>query len=262
VSSGPRGKDVLVLCYHGISADWPDPLAVDAERLRSQVETLLRRDWRAAAFTDAVTAPPHPRTLAVTFDDALRSVARLALPVLRELGVPATVFVPTGFVDGGRPFAWPETEHWLATQHAGELEGMSWAELAGLREAGWEIGSHSVTHARLTALDDESLARELRESKAAIDARAGPCRAVAYPYSDFDDRVVAAAAAAGYEAGAAVLPVPRRGDRLRFPRVPVFSTETRLTHRLHVTRPMRRLQATRPWYALRRGAARVVSRET
>jgi peptidoglycan/xylan/chitin deacetylase (PgdA/CDA1 family) len=257
-----RGHDVLVLCYHGISDGWPDPLAVGPERLRSQVEVLLRRGWRAAAFTDAVTAPPHERTLAVTFDDALRSVARLALPVLRELDVPATVFVPTGFVGGGRPFAWPETERWLATEHAGELEGMSWAELAELSDAGWEIGSHSVSHAHLTALDDERLGRELRESREAIESRVGLCRSVAYPYSDFDDRVTAAAEAVGYEAGAAVLPVRDRGGRMCFPRVPVFSSESRLTHRLHLSRPVRRLQATRPWYALRRGAERVVSRAT
>jgi peptidoglycan/xylan/chitin deacetylase (PgdA/CDA1 family) len=262
VSSGRgRGQDVLVLCYHGVSATWPNRLAMDPGRLRDQVDALLRRGWRASAFTEAVTAPAHPRTLAVTFDDALLSVVRLALPVLLGLGVPATVFAPTGFVDGGGPFAWPETEHWLATEHAGELEGMSWDELAELREAGWEVGSHSVSHAHLSALDDERLVAELRESKAAIEARVGPCRAIAYPYSDVDERVAAAARAAGYEAGAAVIPGRHGGDPMRFPRVPVFSTESALAHRLHVSRPVRRLQATGPWAVVRR-AATAVSRSS
>jgi peptidoglycan/xylan/chitin deacetylase (PgdA/CDA1 family) len=252
---------VLVLCYHGISDSWPDRLAVSPERLGLQVSRLLERGWRAATFAEAVTAAPHPRTLVVTFDDALRSVSRLAAPVLRELEVPATVFVPTGFVGAGRPFAWPETEHWLATEHAHELDGMSWDELADLREAGWEVGSHSVSHAHLTELDDARLAAELRDSKAALDERVGPCRTIAYPYSDVDDRVVAAARAAGYEAGAGVLPM-RDSDVLRFPRVPMVATESGLMHRLHVTRPMRRLQGTRPWVALRQGAARWVNRET
>jgi peptidoglycan/xylan/chitin deacetylase (PgdA/CDA1 family) len=249
---------VLVLCYHGISATWPDPLAVAPDRLRSQLARLLRRDWRATTFSEAV-ARPGGRTLAVTFDDGLRSVFRHALPVLRELGIPATVFTPTGFVERGAPFAWPEIEHWLGGEHEHELEGMSWEELAELREAGWEVGSHSVSHARLTGLDDEALAAELRGSREAIEARLGPCRSVAYPYSDVDDRVADAARAAGYEAGAAVLPARARDDPLRVPRVPVLAGEGALAHRLHLSRPARRLQATRPWPALQR-AARAVSR--
>ena len=248
-----RGRDVLVLCYHGVSGGWPDPTAVGPDRLRRDVEGLLERGWRPAAFSDAVTKPPHPRTFAVTFDDALSSVARLGSPVLRDLAVPATVFAPTGFVGAGRPFAWPETEHWLGGEHAGELEGMTWDELAGLREAGWEVGSHSVSHVRLAGLDDERLNEELHGSRAAVADRLGECRSIAYPYSDVDARVARAARAAGYEAGAAVLPAGRHGDPLRFPRVPIVATEGRLAHRLHVSRPVRRLQATRPWRALRGG---------
>lgn len=256
-----RGRgDVLVLCYHGVSDTWPSPLAIPPERLRWQVGRLLRKGWRAATFAGAVTAPPHPRTLAVTFDDAFCSVVRLGLPVLRELGVPATAFVPTGFVGGGRPFTWPETEHWVGTPHEGEVEGMSWDDLAKLRDAGWEVGSHSVSHAHLTALGDEALAGELSGSRRAIEERLGTCRSVAYPYADVDDRVVAAARAAGYEAGAVVLPLRRSRDRLRVPRVPMPPTETAIGHRLHVSRAMRRLQETRPWPAVQR-AKRAVTRE-
>ena len=246
-----------MLCYHGISDSWPDPLAVGPALLHDQVGALLARGWRASTFFEAVTAPPHARTLAVTFDDGLSSVVRLALPALRELGVPATVFVPTGFVGSGRPFAWPETEHWLATEHAGELDGMSWDDLGLLHDEGWEIGSHSHSHARLTRLDDDRLAAELGESRRAVEAHVGPCRSIAYPYSDVDDRVVAAARDVGYEAGAAVLPIGHGDARMRFPRVPVVASEGPLTERLHVSRPVRRLQATRPWGALRRAACAV-----
>lgn len=249
-----------MLCYHGVSDAWPDPLAIGPARLRAQVARLLRRGWRPATLAEAVTAPPWRRTLAVTFDDGLRSVIRLGLPVLRELGVPATVFTPTAFVEGGRPFAWPGTDHWLGTEHERELEGMSWDELARLRDAGWEIGSHSASHARLTQLGDAALTAELGESKRAVEERLGGCRSIAYPFSDVDDRVVAAARSAGYEAGAAVLPVRHGDDPLRFPRVPVLATETALAHRLHVSRVVRRLQATRGWPAVR-SAARVVKRE-
>lgn len=258
-----RGRrDVLVLCYHGISDAWPDRSAVGAGRLEAQLERALRRGWRPAPFTEAVLAPPARRTLAVTFDDALRSVFRLARPVLDRLGVPGTVFVPTGFVEGGRPFAWPGVDRWLGTAHEGELAGMSWAELAELRDAGWEIGSHSASHPRLTTLSDSALDAELRESREALEERLGAgCRSIAYPYSDVDGRVAGAARAAGYEAGAVVLPFRHGGDPMRHPRVPVVATETPLRHALHVTRASRRLQSTRPWPAVR-WAGRRIARES
>jgi peptidoglycan/xylan/chitin deacetylase (PgdA/CDA1 family) len=253
-------QDVLVLCYHGISDSWPDVVAVGPQRLRDQLARLLRRGWQPATFTEAVLAPPAARTLAVTFDDGLRSVHALALPVLRDLGVVATAFVPAGLVDRGRPFAWAGTERWLGTPHEHELEGMSWHQLGELQAAGWEVGSHSSTHPRLTELDDERLARELRESKAEIERRLdAPCRSIAYPYSDVDDRVAAAARAAGYDAGAVVLPGHPAGDPLRFARVPIVATETQVGHRLHLTRVVRRLQATRGWPRVRR-AAGIVTR--
>ena len=248
--NGAPSGDVLALCYHGVSPSWPEPTAVTPATLHDQVARLLARGWKPATFTEAVTAQAPGRTLAVTFDDALSSVIRQGWGVLQELGVPATVFAPTAFVESGKPFAWPGLDRWLGTEHEGELEGMTWDELAQLRDAGWEIGSHSASHPRLTELDDAALEAELRGSKRTIEARLGASRSLAYPYSDVDDRVAAMARTAGYEAGAAVLPVRHRGDPMRFPRVPMLATESRLQQRLHVSRPMRRLQATRPWPAV------------
>ena len=54
--------------------------------------------------------------LAVTFDDAYRSVGELAVPVLAELGVPATVFAPTAFVGDPEPRGWEGTDEWASTR--------------------------------------------------------------------------------------------------------------------------------------------------
>lgn len=256
MAAARRRGDVLVLCYHGISDTWPEVVAVGPDRLRAQVARLLERGWRPATFTDAVLDPPGPRTLAVTFDDALRSVHRLALPVLSELGAPATVFAPTAFVESGEPFAWPRIDRWLGTEHEHELAGMSWDALRELRDAGWEVGSHSATHPRLAELDDGRLAAELGDSKGLLEKRLGrPCRSIAYPYADADERVARAARGAGYETGASVLPLHPGGDPLRFPRVPMLAAESAAMHRLHTTRAMRLLQTTRPWLRMRESLA-------
>ena len=164
----------------------------------------------------------------MTFDDAYRSVLDLAYPILSSLGLPATVFVVTDFADERRPLEWPGIDHWRGGPHEPELRGLNWKELAELADSGWEIGSHTRTHPRLTRLSDEALARELEESRARCEqVLQRPCRSLAYPYGDFDGRVVAAAAKAGYTAAAIeglVRPRP-----LAWPRVGVYR-ENSMTH--------------------------------
>ena len=138
--------ETLVLCYHAISETWPPQLAVRPDRFERQLEHVLERGYVATTFTEAVAAPPAPRTVAITFDDAYRSVYELGLPILERLGLRATVFAPTEQIGGDQPMAWPGIDEWLDTEHRGELFGASWEQLAELAEAGWEIGSHTCTH--------------------------------------------------------------------------------------------------------------------
>src|SRR3954453_13690337 len=84
---GSRMPDVLVLCYHALSPDWPAALSTTPERFREQVELLLRRGYHGATFEQAVTGGAR-RSFAVTFDDAYRSVCALARPIMEELDVP------------------------------------------------------------------------------------------------------------------------------------------------------------------------------
>jgi peptidoglycan/xylan/chitin deacetylase (PgdA/CDA1 family) len=242
-------SDALVLCYHALSERWPAALAVTPARFESQLEGLLRRGYRGATFHDAVRSPPSGRTLAVTFDDAYRSVIELALPIMSRLGVPGTVFVPTAFAGADAPMAWPGVDRWLATEHEAELVPMSWQELGALAAAGWEIGSHTRTHPRLTELDDVALAAELRGSRRDLESRLGlPCRSLAYPYGDEDARVVRAAGQAGYEAaGALPFPLPHAPSPLRWPRVGIDRVDRGWRFRRKVSPLVRRLRTTRPW---------------
>ena len=229
--------DVLVLCYHAVDDQWP--MAVPAAALEAQITHLLERGYRPASFTEAVLDPPAPRTLAVTFDDGLRSVREHALPLLSRLGVAATAFVPTAFP--GRPRAeWPGLERWLASEHEHGLAPMSWEQVSELADAGWEIGSHTRTHPRLTRLGDAELAEELHRSRSECEERLGQvCRSLAYPYGDVDGRVVAAAGAAGYEAGAGLPVRLRRATALNWPRVGVYANDPLPRFRAK-TAPLRR----------------------
>jgi peptidoglycan/xylan/chitin deacetylase (PgdA/CDA1 family) len=218
-------SDVLVLCYHAVSDDWRPALAVPPARFEQQLTMLVERGYTGATFTQAVTAPPAARTLAVTFDDGFRSVLDRARPILDELGLPGTVFVPTDFPDRAR-LRWDGIEHWLDGPHEHELRPLSWGELGELAEAGWEVGSHTRTHPRLTQLADTKLRDELLGSRLECQRRLGrPCRAVAYPYGDVDRRVVAAAAAAGYETGAGLPVRLHRRRPIEWPRIGIFAND-------------------------------------
>jgi peptidoglycan/xylan/chitin deacetylase (PgdA/CDA1 family) len=235
--------DVLVLCYHAVSERWPADLAVRPEQLREQLELLVRRGYRGTTFHDAVTSPHGSKKLAVTFDDAYCSVLELAYPILSSLGLQATVFVVTDFAENGEPLAWPGIDHWLDGAHERELSGLSWSQLKTLADAGWEIGSHTRTHPRLTRLDDDALMRELRESRAACErALERPCRSVAYPYGDVDHRVAAAAGAAGYVTGG-MLPARLDGaTSLTWPRLGIYRADSMRRFRMKISPAMRRVR--------------------
>ncbi len=235
--------DALVLCYHALSEDWPAPLSTTAKRFEAQLRLLVRRGYEGVTFSDLVAGGSGKR-VAVTFDDAYRSVGTLAKPLLDRVGFPATVFAPTDYPGRGAPMAWPGIDHWLGGPHEHELVPHSWEELRALAASGWEVGSHTCSHARLTSLDDEALERELHESRERCSEQMDlPCRTIAYPYGDWDERVATAAGRAGYEAGATLALHPARP--LAWPRVGVFSIDAGWRFRLKVSPALRRMRSSR-----------------
>ncbi len=205
----------------------------------------MRRGYRGCTFSEAVAQPPGSRTLAVTFDDAYRSVLTLALPILARLGLPGTVFVPTAFAGKDHPMAWPGIDEWVGGPHEHELLPLRWEELRGLHDSGWEIGSHTATHPRLSTLDNAALASELGESKTACEDRLGvPCVSIAYPYGDVDARVAQAAKDAGYERGAALPSRFHTPRPLEWPRVGVYHADTPWRFRLKASRLARQWRSS------------------
>jgi peptidoglycan/xylan/chitin deacetylase (PgdA/CDA1 family) len=243
-------SDVLVLCYHAVSSSWDAPLSVTPDALDSQLSMLVRSGWRGATFREAVRRAPSKRTLVVTFDDAFASVLKLAHPILAALHLPGTVFVPTAFASTHQTLRWSGIEHWTRTPHAAELECMNWDDLRTLAADGWEIGSHTRTHPRLTELSDEDLRFELVESRRECSDQLGEaCETLAYPYGDVDARVSRSATAAGYIAGAGLSSSLRKLDDARWPRIGVYHTDDARRFRLKVNRGMRLLRASRFWPA-------------
>ncbi|MBS1679501.1 MAG: polysaccharide deacetylase family protein [Actinobacteria bacterium] len=241
-----RRDDSLVLCYHAVSPTWPADLAISPQRLRAHLKYLVDHGYRGVTFGELVAGGPG-RRVAITFDDGYRSVIELAQPILAELGLPGTLFVPTDWIGSERPMAWPGIEHWLGGEHQRELIPMGWDEVRRLRDAGWEIGSHTRSHPKLSQIRSERMRAELAESKATCEAELGSCTTIAYPYGDHSDAVAAAAGAAGY-AAAATLPAGAPTPKpLAWPRIGIYVHDDMRSFRLKVSPRVRRARATSAW---------------
>ena len=242
-----KRDDTLVLCYHGVSETWPSALAVAPEALERQLGLLVERGYRGVAFGEAVRGVGG-KAVAVTFDDGFRSVIESGKPILDRLGLPGTIFVPTEFVGRDQPMSWHGIAHWVGSSHEGELLPVGWGDLKRLADEGWEVGSHTQSHKRLTTLGQMQLERELRSAREKCESSLGlECRSLAYPYGDADQRVTEAARAAGYSEAAILSSELPTGDPMRWPRVGIFRGDGMRAFRLKVSPSIRRLRGTPLW---------------
>jgi peptidoglycan/xylan/chitin deacetylase (PgdA/CDA1 family) len=179
---------MLVLCLHDIvEAAPPNEWAVTARELESLLER-YRNEGRPFVTLDEL---PHSdeRSVALTIDDGRASAVTWLRRNAVRLGIRATLFAIPGWIDAPESVPAGESYSRLAT----------WDALAELAGDGQVIGSHTVTHVRLPSLADEDLRRELHDSRRRIEEALGVSVAhFAAPYGALDDRVVRAAADAGY----------------------------------------------------------------
>ena len=206
----------LTLMYHAVSDAWDDSLAMPVAEFDGLLTRLARGRRRGASAAEIAARPDDPRLLHVTFDDAFASVQN-ALPTLRRLRIPATIFVCTDLAADGAPLAISELDR---VSQRDELRTLTWDELRALAADDLiEIGSHTMTHAHLPKLSDAELRTELVGSKQAIEDHLGlRARYLAYPFGEEGERVRRAAEAAGYEAAFAAPGTSLRADLFRLPR--------------------------------------------
>src|SRR5215475_6267487 len=141
---------VPILVYHEISTP-PDTvfgrLAVTPQAFETQLEYLIKDGFTtftasalAAALATGAALPE--RAVVLTFDDGFANFHECALPLLRQHGCTATLFVTTGWIaDVGRC---------AAGRRPGRM--LTWSQIAEAAADGIEIGAHSHTHPQLDQL--------------------------------------------------------------------------------------------------------------
>ena len=180
----PSG-DVLALMYHDLTENEVHTSAwvTTPAKFRADLTALLDAGYLPLSL-EAYTAGEFDEEqmyFIVTFDDGYTSNLTLALPILEELGIPATVFVVTGYM--------------------GTDGYMSWDDLRMLTASGLvSVYSHTDSHLNAGEVTAEMfLADEARAWSQIEDVLSPPMKALAFPYGAYTKETMEALAAEGYE---------------------------------------------------------------
>jgi peptidoglycan/xylan/chitin deacetylase (PgdA/CDA1 family) len=226
----PDAAGVRILAYHRVSPE-RDELAVRPSRFREQMEHLATAGYRVVGVGEAVAAldlAQRRPTIGLTFDDGYQDVVDHALPVLVDLGFRATIFVPTGAIDGTHAFSWYERPPPL----------LDWATIADLdRDSTIDFGAHTITHANLLGLDDTAAEREIAGSKEVLESRLGHLvAAFCYPAGLYGGRERDLVRASGYEVAVGAEPGSNGpdSDRLGLRRIGVGPRDRLLDFRAKI----------------------------
>ena len=215
---------VAVLSYHSVSARTTPGFArltVEPSLFAEQIAALCEQNLDVIAF-DAVpdALATGRRAVAISIDDGLADAGNNACPVLSRQGMPATLFVPSGYV--GRRAGWLRGPDGLRPM-------LDWNAIGSLAGEGFEIGSHGRMHLAADLNPPELIERDARESRIELeDAIGHAVRSFAYPFGYHSAFARRAVRAAGYRQACAVGDLPARpgDDRWALPRLQVFNDTT------------------------------------
>jgi peptidoglycan/xylan/chitin deacetylase (PgdA/CDA1 family) len=209
-----------ILCYHKV-----DPrrelgvTRISPRRFTRQIERLAADGWRAITLDelracvrgDRVAAPNE---VALTFDDAYRSLRDHAFPVLEAHGFAATCFVITGFA--GR------LNRWDVAYGGRRFAHLAWRDMRRWQTRGITFASHTATHPRLTWISEANAERELAQSRVDLERALDVApSAISYPFGAASAREHDMARATGYEIGF-TLDASWNGEAMAIPRLPVY----------------------------------------
>ena len=176
---------VVVLLYHRVNDDLRDSVTVGVEQFDRQM-AILERQYPVVSIEDIIEGKIPRNTsrpvIAVTFDDGYLDNYQNAVPVLLRHKIPAAFFVSTGKIGSEAGF-----EHDL-NKLGRTLPNMGWDHVAHMKELGFTIGSHTVTHVNCAKDEAEKVRKEIIQSKRDLEERLGLDKVIfSYPFGKRED---------------------------------------------------------------------------
>jgi len=183
---------VMILRHHLVS-DRPHPCGVSTVQFLRQVNYLLRH-YRVIGLSEAAELTRkggvNVPTVAITFDDGYADNFVNLRAVTEETALPVGYFIATDYMSSGSEF--PHDRQ--SRQHG--FPPNTWEQIEFLKSSGYEIGSHTRSHADCGSTDEEFLRREITGSGEDIGQKLGPAAHFSFPFGQPENISAPAAAIA------------------------------------------------------------------
>jgi len=195
-------KDLLILAYHRVLPDVKGTggIAVSCKDLEKQLIYLKNKKYTFITLEELAAKIDQKLTekyCVITFDDGYKDNYSYALPILKQLNIPATIFLTVNNIGTKEPFYWDLKNKTLFTESD---QALSWDEIKEMKAAGMEFGSHTLSHYELPLLEEEEMIREAAESKKIIDDKLNQnTLSFCYPRGNYRDDLAGILKDCGYK---------------------------------------------------------------
>ena len=220
---------VPILSYHDFAEKCGAPLCTPRQIFQEQMKYLSDNGYRVITMKELLGFLEYKhgipkRSVIITIEDAYRSFFKIAYPILKSYGYPATVFIYSGLMNKNK-------------------HGITWAQLKKVKAAGFEVGSNCISRTDLTKKKEKEkeseylkrIKNEIVLSKQTIDKKLRQKTLyLAFPYGGYNQRILQLSEEAGYKVGLST----RKGSN------PFFADPLSLNRSRVISRDMKHFMAS------------------